>query len=98
VSDQTESAKEHELYQQRLEKAGRWRTLGCNPFGNEFRPADLAGDIARKHAPDGAEQLEASKPTYSVAGRVVALRSFGKAAFLTSSGSRARSSGARPGS
>ncbi len=82
MSDETESAKEHELYSQRLEKAGRWRLLGANPFGNGFRPADLAGDIARKHASDGAEQLEASRPGYSVAGRVVALRSFGKAAFL----------------
>ena len=57
MSDETESAKEHELYSQRLEKAGRWRLLGANPFGNGFRPADLAGDIARKHASDGAEQL-----------------------------------------
>ena len=44
MSDDTESAKEHELYEQRLEKAGRWRALGANPFGNGFRPADLAGD------------------------------------------------------
>ena len=82
MSDDTESAKEHELYNQRLEKAGRWRTLGANPFGNGFRPADLAGDIARKHASESAEQLEASRPSYSIAGRVVALRSFGKAAFI----------------
>jgi lysyl-tRNA synthetase class 2 len=82
VSDDTESAKEHELYAQRLEKADRWRALGCNPFGNGFRPADLAGDIARKHASDTTEQLEASRPTYCIAGRVVALRSFGKAAFI----------------
>ena len=57
MSDDTESAKEHELYEQRLEKAGRWRTLGANPFGNGFRPAYLAGDVARKHAADTAEQL-----------------------------------------
>jgi len=82
VSDETESAKEHELYTQRLEKAERWRGLGCNPFGNGYRPADLAGDIATKHASDTAEQLEASPATYSIAGRVVALRSFGKAAFI----------------
>ncbi|HEY1333014.1 MAG TPA: amino acid--tRNA ligase-related protein, partial [Myxococcaceae bacterium] len=82
MSDETESAKEHELYEQRLEKAGRWRALGTNPFGNGFRPADLAADIAAKHAADTAEQLEASKPDYSIAGRVVAVRSFGKAAFI----------------
>jgi len=82
VSDPTESAKEQELYAQRLEKAERLRALGCNPFGNGFHPPDLAGDVARKHAGDTAEQLEGSKPSYSIAGRVVALRSFGKAAFL----------------
>ncbi|MGZ6099158.1 MAG: lysine--tRNA ligase [Myxococcaceae bacterium] len=82
MSDETESAKEQELYSQRLEKAERWRALGCNPFGNGVRPADLAGDIARKHAADTAEQLEAAPPSYSIAGRVVALRSFGKAAFI----------------
>ena len=82
MSDETESAKEHELYTQRVEKAERWRVLGCNPFGNGYRPADLAGDIARKHASDTVEQLEAAPATYSIAGRVVALRSFGKAAFI----------------
>jgi len=82
VNDETESAKEHELYAQRLEKAERWRTLGSNPFGNGVRPEDLAGEVARKHASDSAEQLEATHPTYFIAGRVVALRSFGKAAFI----------------
>ncbi len=82
MSDENESAKEHELFSQRLEKAGRWRDLGDNPFGNGFRPTDLAGDIARTHASDSAEQLEATRPSYSIAGRVVALRSFGKAAFI----------------
>ena len=82
MSDETESAKEHELYAQRMEKAERWRALGFSPFGNGIRPDDLAGDVARRHASDTAEQLEATHPAYSIAGRVVALRSFGKAAFI----------------
>ena len=82
MSDEIESAKEHELYAQRLEKAERWRTLGCNPFGNGFRPTDLAGDITRRHGSDTAQQLETAPPAYCIAGRVVALRSFGKAAFI----------------
>ena len=38
MNDETESAKEHELYAQRLEKAEHWRVLGANPFGNGVRP------------------------------------------------------------
>jgi lysyl-tRNA synthetase, class II len=82
MSDEIESAKEHELYAQRLEKAERWRALGLNPFGNGFRPADLAGDVTSRYAAATAEQLEATSTTISIAGRVVAVRSFGKAAFL----------------
>jgi len=82
VSDETESAKEHELYAQRLEKAGRWRSLGLHPYGNGVRPTDLAGELAHRHASDTAEQLEERKIPVSIAGRVVAIRSFGKAAFL----------------
>src|SRR5262249_25949493 len=82
MSDEQESAKEHELLAQRQEKAERWRALGLHPFGNGFRPTDLAGDIARRHAQDDAPTLEASPRTYTIAGPGVAIRSFGKAAFL----------------
>ena len=82
MSDEQESAKEHELLAQRQEKAERWRALGLHPFGNGFRPTDLAGEITRRHAGDDAPAVEASPRTYTIAGRVVALRSFGKAAFL----------------
>jgi lysyl-tRNA synthetase class 2 len=74
--------KEQEIYQQRLEKARRWREAGANPWGNGYRPEHLAGDIVRRHEKDTPEALQQSAPRYTVAGRVVALRSFGKAAFI----------------
>ncbi len=77
-----EGVKEQEIYAQRLEKAQRWRELGFNPYGNGYRPEHLAGDIVARHKDDTAEQLEKSAPVYSVAGRVMIIRSFGKAAFL----------------
>jgi lysyl-tRNA synthetase class 2 len=75
-------SKEQEIYAQRLEKAKRWRELGSNPWGNGYKPEHLAGDIAAKHEKDTPEALEAAAHVYSIAGRIVAVRSFGKAAFI----------------
>jgi len=52
MSEETESSKEQDLYAQRLEKAGKWRALGLDPYGNGFRPTDLAGEIVRRHGGD----------------------------------------------
>ncbi|HYV45665.1 MAG TPA: lysine--tRNA ligase [Myxococcaceae bacterium] len=76
-------SKEEEIYEERLAKAKRWRELGVNPWGNGYKPPHLAADIQRAHEKDEAPALEQSKPRYSVAGRVVAVRSFGKAAFIS---------------
>ncbi|MGQ0504773.1 MAG: lysine--tRNA ligase [Myxococcaceae bacterium] len=76
-------AKEAELYAARLEKSRKWKELGANPFGNGFKPQHLAGRILSTHANATAEELEKATPvSYTVAGRVVAERSFGKAAFI----------------
>ncbi|MBX5482346.1 MAG: lysine--tRNA ligase [Myxococcaceae bacterium] len=78
------ASKEQEIYQQRLEKAQKWRELGANPWGNGYRPEHLLGEIAAKYAETTGPELEAlsPKPVYNVAGRIVAMRSFGKAAFI----------------
>src|SRR5215467_2207912 len=78
-----EGKKEHEIYESRLEKAQKWRELGANPWGNGLRPKHLAAEVINAHGNQSAEELERSqRPTYQVAGRVIALRSFGKAAFI----------------
>lgn len=75
--------KEQEIYDQRLEKAAKWREAGFNPYGNGYRPQHQAAEIHEKHAAQSAEEIEqAAPPPYDVAGRVVAMRSFGKAAFI----------------
>jgi len=81
MTDET-SDKEQELIRQREEKARAWRALGLDPYGNGFAPQQLAGEIVRAHAEATAEALEAAAHRYTVAGRVMAIRSFGKAAFL----------------
>jgi lysyl-tRNA synthetase class 2 len=83
MSETTEHAsKEEEIYAQRLEKAKKLKALGVNPYGNGYRPRDLAGEIAKRHEKDAPEKLDQEKPVYDIAGRVVAVRSFGKAAFI----------------
>jgi lysyl-tRNA synthetase class 2 len=76
-------SKEEEIYAQRQEKAAKWREQGINPFGNGYRPANLAAEVHAAHGNQSAEEIEkAGAPVYDVAGRIVALRSFGKAAFI----------------
>src|ERR1700736_5024516 len=76
-------SKEREIYASRLEKAKKWRELGAHPWGNGYRPEHLAAQIHQRHSSQSAEELEKlSMEPYTVAGRIVALRSFGKAAFI----------------
>src|SRR5271169_4603084 len=82
MADET-TEKEQELITGRLQKAKGWRALGLDPYGNGFRPEHLAADILRIHGGQSAEELASSAaPRYTIAGRVIAIRSFGKAAFL----------------
>lgn len=75
--------KEQEIYDQRLLKARQWKALGCDPWGNGFAPTHLAAEVIRNHPEQSPENLSAeSHPLYRLAGRIIAIRSFGKAAFV----------------
>lgn len=74
---------EQKLYAERAQKGEQWRARGLNPYGNGFRPTHSPGGLLELYASTPAEALEASKPgPFSIAGRVVSIRSFGKAAFI----------------
>jgi len=76
-------SKEQEIYAQRLEKAEKWKAAGANPYGNGYRPEHLAREILGRHEAQSTADLEALPPQrYKVAGRLVAVRGFGKAAFV----------------
>jgi lysyl-tRNA synthetase, class II len=80
---QEEGVQEKKLYDERLAKAQGWRTHGLNPYGNGFRPKNTCHEVTAKHEKDDGASLEATKAgPYVLAGRVVAMRSFGKAAFV----------------
>src|SRR5512138_2642131 len=75
-------ATEREIIAQRARKAEALRALGVNPFGNGHRPAHLTSDLVKRYGDAPAEEIAKDPGSWSVAGRVLAIRSFGKAAFL----------------
>ena len=77
---------ERELIAERERKVAELRHVGQNPYANGFSPKHTTGDVRAwfaagnalaAHPPDGEVKAE----RFAVAGRIVALRSFGKAAF-----------------
>jgi lysyl-tRNA synthetase class 2 len=57
------------------------RGLGVDPYGGRIAPTHLAQQLHQQYGDASAEQLAQTKPACTIAGRVVGLRSFGKAAF-----------------
>jgi lysyl-tRNA synthetase, class II len=75
-------ATEREMVAQRERKAEALRALGVDPFGNGHVPRHSAQELVRRHGDAPAEEIAKDPGAWSIAGRVLAVRSFGKAAFL----------------
>ena len=71
----------NEQRQQRIKKLEQLREAGVTPYGTRFEVKDRAGQLIKLHGEKTRETLEQEKITCTMAGRVVALRRFGKAAF-----------------
>src|SRR5262245_564728 len=71
----------NEQRQQRVKKLDLLREAGVAPYGTRFEVKDRAGDLIRRHGQKTKETLEQERITCTLAGRIVALRRFGKAAF-----------------
>jgi lysyl-tRNA synthetase class 2 len=69
-----------ELLLQRRRKVDTLWEAGINPYPNDFRPQHTSEDIAATYG--DKEQLDASGENLVIAGRILARRSFGKAAFI----------------
>jgi lysyl-tRNA synthetase class 2 len=67
--------------QQRIKKLETLRELGVRPHGTRFEGTDRAGRLLREHGEKSKETLEREQIRCRLAGRIVALRRFGKAAF-----------------
>ncbi|MES1164912.1 MAG: OB-fold nucleic acid binding domain-containing protein, partial [Verrucomicrobiota bacterium] len=84
-------ADERELIEEREKKAAEIRALGGNPYANGFSPTHTASEIIARFAdaPPPPEATEKGAPPslisdehFKLAGRIVAYRGFGKAAFV----------------
>lgn len=71
----------NELVEQRIRKLEELRQSGVEPFGGSFYAEDHASDLHDKFSAVSKETLEAEPVAASLAGRIVAMRDFGKAAF-----------------
>ncbi len=71
----------NEQRQQRIKKLELLREAGVAPYGSRFEVKDRAGDLLTRHGEKSRETLEQEKISCTLAGRVVALRRFGKAGF-----------------
>ena len=71
----------NEQRQQRIKKLELLREVGVAPYGSRFEVKDRAGQLLMLNGEKTKETLEQEKVSCTVAGRVVALRRFGKAAF-----------------
>ncbi len=72
----------NDLLQQRRAKIDTYLDAGVNPFANDFKTLHNTGGIRINHEQDSREDLEGTTVEYRFAGRIMARRDFGKAAFL----------------
>jgi lysyl-tRNA synthetase class 2 len=71
----------NELIEQRIKKLEELRRSGIEPFGGAFYAEDHASELQAKFGDVAKETLEADPVSCSLAGRIVSMRDFGKAAF-----------------
>ncbi len=76
-------ATEAEILASRRRRAEQLRQAGVELFPARIpRPLDRLPELIERHGETNAEALERDAPEATVAGRIMSLRSFGKAAFL----------------
>ena len=81
---------ESDLLQQRRANFEELVRLGVDPYPRAFKRTDTVTDLVSAHGAKDVEALEASPVRTTTAGRVMAIRSFGKANFLVISDGRSR--------
>ncbi len=69
-------------YQRRLDRLEDLRRSGVNPYPNDFKAGDSCGGVRERFGELTKEDLESSGEKVTVAGRIMAVRDFGKASFM----------------
>jgi lysyl-tRNA synthetase class 2 len=71
-----------ELIEQRIRKLEALRIEGIDPFPNDFGVTHTSKDIHEAFGSLSDEELKSVGETFSIAGRILAIRDFGKASFI----------------
>ncbi len=71
-----------EEYLQRLSRMEKLRAGGIDPYPNGISASVLAEDLVKKFGEATVGALEADPQVFSLAGRIMMIRAFGKAAFI----------------
>ncbi|MBI5050277.1 MAG: lysine--tRNA ligase [Nitrospirae bacterium] len=71
----------NDLIQQRIKKLHNLKASGIDPYGGPFDVKDSAKDIAENYGHLSKEELETKGVNCTIAGRIIALRDFGKTCF-----------------
>jgi len=72
---------ENELIIHRKNKIEELKTLGINPYPNDFKPTHSIEDIRKKYGDKGNEELECQQDEVQIAGRIITVRVMGKTTF-----------------
>jgi lysyl-tRNA synthetase class 2 len=86
----TEHARESDLVQQRRANFEELVKLGVDPYPRSFAHTHSVHDLVDTYGCRTREELEAERIETSAAGRILAIRSFGKANFLVISDGRSQ--------
>jgi lysyl-tRNA synthetase class 2 len=81
-ANEANEAEESELIRVRREKLARITELGYDAFPTTADVDTTVVDLVAKYEPKSHDELEAEKPHVKIAGRIMTIRAFGKAAFL----------------
>lgn len=71
-----------DLFQQRVRKLEVLRKEGIDPYPNHFKVTHTSKDLHEAFGSKSDEELKSSQGTFSVAGRILAIRDFGKSSFI----------------
>jgi lysyl-tRNA synthetase, class II len=74
--------KPDQFFEERVAKLSKLEELGVDPFGSKFVPSDDLASIRAAIESEGLEAGQVGESLAAMAGRVVALRKFGKATFV----------------
>ncbi|MBS1818716.1 MAG: lysine--tRNA ligase [Acidobacteria bacterium] len=84
------STSQDEQIQQRKANLEALTALGVPAYPSKFERRDTITTLVDAHSPKSGEALEAERPETVTSGRILAMRSFGKANFLVLSDGRSR--------